>query len=71
MKVKGRLLSNPYSTRGISRVPCARCGKQSVHQWNCCALGNRWFGVCEECDQKLNQMCIRFFKNVAKPTGEG
>ena len=23
----------PYTEIGIKRIPCARCGKPSVHQW--------------------------------------
>jgi hypothetical protein len=52
----------PYSERGINRVPCARCGKPSQHQWNCCALDNRWLGVCTECDIKLNADTLAFFR---------
>ena len=52
----------PYTSRGIRRVPCARCGKPSLHQWQICATGNRWMGVCEECDLDLNRMTLEFFR---------
>ena len=51
-----------YTARGISRVPCARCGKPSVHQWNACANDNRFVGICTECDIALNRMVLRFMR---------
>jgi len=52
----------PYTDAGIKRVPCARCGKPSVDQWNICALGNGYYGVCKECDEQLNELVLRFFR---------
>ncbi len=52
----------PYTARGISRVPCARCGKPSKHQWNVCANDGRYLGVCEECDVALNRLALDFFR---------
>ena len=52
----------PYTERGIGRVPCARCGKPSIEQWNICALGGGYFGVCAECDTLLNELVLRFFR---------
>lgn len=52
----------PYTERGIRRVPCARCGLPSVHQWSTCANGNRWVAVCEACDLALNAIGLRFFR---------
>lgn len=52
----------PYTAIGISRVPCARCGKPARFQWQCCANANRWLGVCEDCDIALNGLVIRFFR---------
>jgi hypothetical protein len=51
-----------YTAIGISRVPCLGCGKPSSHQWSICALDNRWFGVCTECDIGLNAIVLRFFR---------
>lgn len=56
--VRGR--RTPYTDRGIRRVPCARCGKPSHHQWNACALGGRYFGVCRDCDIGLNRVALEF-----------
>lgn len=50
----------PYTARGIARIPCQRCGASSVHQWNVCADGNTYRGVCLACDQALNRVVLRF-----------
>ena len=50
----------PYTERGISRVPCTRCGQPSVHQWQACANGRRYVGLCAECDVALNALVLRF-----------
>lgn len=52
----------PYTTRGITRIPCVRCGEPSEYQWQCCANGNRWLGLCEACDIALNNLVLKFFK---------
>lgn len=53
----------PYTPRGIQRVPCARCGAPSVHQWQCCANGNRWMGLCLDCDIGLNEAALNYIKH--------
>ena len=71
----------PYTTIGISRIPCKRCGKPSRYQWQVCALNNVYMGVCQECDIELNELTLNFFKikgrkkildryNDSKPTEE-
>ena len=57
---QGRL--KPYTDTGIGRVPCSRCSAPSVYQWQVCANGNRWLGVCQRCDLELNRRVLRFFK---------
>ena len=57
---KGRV--KPYTAAGIRRVPCSRCGAPSVHQWQVCANGNRYLGVCLECDIALNRLALRFMR---------
>jgi hypothetical protein len=52
----------PYTALGIRRVPCARCGKPSRHQWQVCANGNRFMGVCGDCDITLNAIALSFFR---------
>jgi len=58
--IKGR--NKPYTESGISRVPCLRCNKPSACQWQICSLGNKYFGVCGECDIELNGLVLDFFR---------
>ncbi|RYG88413.1 MAG: hypothetical protein EON59_04505 [Alphaproteobacteria bacterium] len=51
--------TKPYTARGISRVPCLRCGKPSVHQWNICSLPGQ-HGICTPCDIALNEAVLAF-----------
>lgn len=52
----------PYTVRGVGRVPCLRCGKPSRYQWQACALDRRFCAVCEDCDIDLNRMVLEFFR---------
>jgi len=52
----------PYTDKGIGRVPCFRCGKPSVSQWQVCANDNRFLGVCKDCDIELNRLVLEFFR---------
>ncbi len=45
----------PYTSKGISRVKCFRCGQQAERQWQCCAIDNRWLALCVPCDLLLNR----------------
>lgn len=56
----------PYTERGIKRVPCARCGAPSHAQWQVCADGNTWRGLCRRCDVDLNDLTMRFFFGDAR-----
>ncbi len=49
-----------YTPRGMSRVPCCRCGKPSRYQWQCCALDNIWMGLCVDCDIGLNRVTLEY-----------
>ncbi len=60
MKFTGR--KTPYTERGISRVPCARYGHASVHQWQICANDRRYLGACADCDLEVNQWALTFFR---------
>ena len=51
----------PYTKRGIGRVPCRRCGQPSAQQWQVCAEGN-WLGVCLRCDLLLNRLVLKWFR---------
>ena len=50
----------PYTDRGITRVPCARCGQPSSQQWQVCADGGVWRAICRRCDIELNRMVLRW-----------
>lgn len=50
----------PYTERGIRRVPCTKCGKPSAFQWQICADGNVYRGLCAEHDVELNAMVMRW-----------
>jgi hypothetical protein len=52
----------PYTEIGIRRVPCMRCGKPSLQQWQVCSLNNKYHGLCGECDIKLNRIVLRFMR---------
>lgn len=53
--------TKPYTEAGIRRVPCARCGAPSRYQWQVCADGRQYRGICETCDIALNRMVLRWF----------
>lgn len=52
----------PYSKAEIGKIPCARCGKPSKHQWQICSLNNEYRGVCTDCDLALNILVLKYFK---------
>ena len=54
--------TTPYSYRGLGRVPCKRCGGKSEFQWNICALGVSYYGICKECDIALNKLVLEFMR---------
>ncbi len=50
----------PYLESGIGRVPCARCGRPSVHQWQICADDRLYRPICEQCDIALNALVLKW-----------
>ena len=52
----------PYTEIGIKRVPCFRCGKPSVQQWQICSLNNEYKGLCQQCDIDLNRVVLSFLR---------
>lgn len=54
----------PYTEAGIKRVPCARCGAPSVHQWQICSDGRVYRGCCLECDIELQKVVLEFFHRI-------
>lgn len=53
----------PYTERGIRRAKCARCGAAALFQWQVCANGNRWQGLCKRCDVALNRLALQFMRH--------
>jgi hypothetical protein len=53
----------PYTTVGIKRVPCRRCGRPSKFQWQLCADRGEYRGLCFDCDVKLNEIALRFMRD--------
>ena len=53
----------PYTQIGIRRVPCFRCGEPSFFQWQICADGNRFRGLCKPCDIALNDLVLKFMRD--------
>ncbi len=53
----------PYTESGIRRVPCMRCGAPSETQWQICADGNVFRGLCARCDVALNDLVLGFVKH--------
>lgn len=51
----------PYTTLGIRRLPCFRCGgKPAVYQWQACSDGRLYRPLCAACDVALNEMVLRW-----------
>lgn len=50
----------PYTQRGIERLPCVRCGQKARFQWNACADGNLWRPLCGPCDVAINELVLRW-----------
>lgn len=50
----------PYTDKGIKRIPCYRCGCPSEYQWQICADGNQYRGICLQCDIALNRLVLTF-----------
>lgn len=50
----------PYTSLGIKRVSCVRCGTPAVHQWNVCADDNRYRALCLDCDIALNKLVLEW-----------
>jgi hypothetical protein len=58
---------DPTQQRGISRVPCVKCGAPSKYQWRICSTG-AWTAVCRRCDITINRKIARWaFGKEAEP----
>jgi hypothetical protein len=50
----------PYTTKGIERIPCFRCGMASFHQWQICSDKRLFRTLCSKCDIALNALVLRW-----------
>lgn len=50
----------PYTTDGVKRLPCFRCGRAAYHQWQVCADGGLFRPICVPCDVELNALVLRW-----------
>ena len=57
------MMRKKYTEDEIDGIPCSRCGKPSVSQWDCCATGNEPMALCVECDIKLNRLALEFIEH--------
>ena len=60
MKIKKRRRIIPFTTIGIRRIKCIRCGKKASQQWQICSDDNQFRPICIPCDIALNQLVLRF-----------
>lgn len=60
LRFQGR--REPYTTSGVARRPCTRCGRRASFQWSACANGNRFLPLCVECDIALNRLALSFMR---------
>lgn len=52
--------TKPYTSLGIRRLKCIRCGKRAETQWQICSDGNQYRPLCIDCDIALNEVVLRF-----------
>jgi hypothetical protein len=50
----------PYTVIGIKRLPCFRCGKKAIHQWQICSDDRLFRPLCLPCDIELNELVLRW-----------
>lgn len=60
--VKRHGRKTPYTEQGIKRLPCVRCGKPSVQQWQACSDG-LCRPICVACDVELNRRVLTFMRD--------
>ena len=52
----------PYTSIGIKRKKCFRCGNVARYQWQICSDDNQYRPICKECDIELNKVVLQFMK---------
>lgn len=59
----GKPRLQPYTEIGLRRIKCFRCGAPSKFQWQVCADGNQYRGVCAGCDIGLNRAALEYMRD--------
>jgi hypothetical protein len=52
--------TRPYTTLGIKRKRCVRCGKRAGATWQACADDRVFRPMCYQCDVELNYWVLRW-----------
>jgi len=52
----------PYTNEEIAKLPCFRCGRPAVYQWQICSDGNIYRPICEVCDVDLQVVVLNFMR---------
>jgi hypothetical protein len=50
----------PYTSIGIERIPCVRCGATALHQWQICSDKRLYRPLCLACDIAVNDLLLRW-----------
>lgn len=53
----------PYTSTGIMRLPCVRCGDPAYRQMSICADESLWRPLCKRCDIGLNKLVLDFLRD--------
>ena len=54
---------SPYTSDGIKKLPCFRCGSPSTQQWKICSDGGFYRPICTGCDTLLNKLVLWFMRD--------
>lgn len=55
--------SQPYTSTGIKRIPCFRCGSPASFQWQVCADKRLFRPLCAKCDIGLNSLVLKWMND--------
>ena len=51
----------PFTSTGIARLKCIRCGLPASAQWQICRDCGNHRPICGECDISLNRLVLEWF----------
>lgn len=55
--------ARPYTSAGIERLPCFRCGQRAFFQWQVCADKRLYRPLCKVCDVELNALVLGWMRD--------